>query len=235
MSFQHDLDRFYRLLAELEATCRGHRTLGRCGPRDGWPLRGVYFVFDPREWRADGSTLRVVRVGTHAVSAGSRTSLWNRLSQHRGSSDGGGNHRGSVFRRHVGVALLNTREYSPEIRHTWSVGSSAPRTVRQGERALELDVSHYIGELLLLWVEIPDSPGKTSDRGIIEAGSIALLAAARRQGTDPASEAWLGLRSDRSSIRDSGLWNVQHTDAQPSESFLPILERWIGRQRRGIE
>ena len=74
------------------------------------PRRGVYFFFEPGELREDGRTPRVVRVGTHAVSAGSRTTLWTRLRDHRGHvigrHVGGGNHRASIFRRHVGSALL---------------------------------------------------------------------------------------------------------------------------------
>jgi len=40
------------------------------------------------EFRSDGSTPRVVRIGTHAVSANSQTTLRTRLSQHRGSLKG---------------------------------------------------------------------------------------------------------------------------------------------------
>ena len=69
-----------------------------------WPKRGVYFFFKPGETRRDG-TPRVVRVGTHALKTGSGTSLWDRLSKHRGNlagrSPGAGNHRGSIFRLHV--------------------------------------------------------------------------------------------------------------------------------------
>jgi hypothetical protein len=44
-------------------------------------------------------------VGTHALTATSQVTLWGRLRQHRGHlagpHPGGGNHRASVFRRHV--------------------------------------------------------------------------------------------------------------------------------------
>ena len=46
-----------------------------------------------------GAGPRVVRIGTHGLKNGSRSTLWGRLSQHRGSSRSGlGNHRGSSFR-----------------------------------------------------------------------------------------------------------------------------------------
>jgi len=52
---------------------------------------------------SDGN--RVVRVGTHGLKTGSTSTLWGRVHQHRDTREGGGNHRGSVFRLHVGQAL----------------------------------------------------------------------------------------------------------------------------------
>ena len=80
---RRDLDRLYGLLAELRERLGGYKYLRDCNGRMSWPKRGVYFIFEDGELREDGHTPRVVRVGTHAVSAGSRTTLWNRLSQHR--------------------------------------------------------------------------------------------------------------------------------------------------------
>jgi hypothetical protein len=75
-----------------------------------WPDRGIYFFFHPDETRESSDQLRVTRIGTHAVSEGSSTSLWDRLRTHRGAQrgtyEGGGNHRGSVFRKRVGEALI---------------------------------------------------------------------------------------------------------------------------------
>src|SRR5688572_17482459 len=104
-----DLDRLYRLLSELDDRVGGSRLLRDSVARSGWPARGVYFFFEPGEVREDGRIPRVVRVGTHAVSTGSKTTLWARLASHRGRTAGGGNHRASVFRRHIGSALLATR------------------------------------------------------------------------------------------------------------------------------
>ena len=71
------------------------RRLSQCTGRMSWPRRGVYFFMEHAEDRTDtGQGLRVVRVGTHASNAGSKTKLWNRLAAHRGSaSTGGGNQR----------------------------------------------------------------------------------------------------------------------------------------------
>src|SRR5579862_1245890 len=95
-----DVIQFYELLARLEHEHGGRRRLSDCHGRMEWPRRGVYFFFEPGENRTDtGNGPRVVRVGTHALNAGSGTSLWGRLSHHRGAArSGGGNHRASIFR-----------------------------------------------------------------------------------------------------------------------------------------
>src|SRR5581483_2988737 len=96
---------FYELLEVLKHR-NGVRHLCECHGRMPWPQRGVYFFFEEGESRSTGGgESRDVRVGAHAVSAGSSTTLWQRLSQHRGSSSLGGNHRGSIFRLLVGQAL----------------------------------------------------------------------------------------------------------------------------------
>jgi len=162
-----DLDRFYGLLDGLRARCGGERMLAACDGRTGWPPRGVYFFFEAGEYRADGVTPRVVRVGTHGLRP-SKSTLWDRLSQHRGTAAGaragGGNHRGSIFRRHVGSALLATGDWPQEIRDSWGVGQSAPPGVCRVEHPLECAVSAYIGAMPFLWLEVDDAPSTSSEQ-----------------------------------------------------------------------
>src|SRR4051812_46407565 len=101
-----DLKRFYDHLGRVETRAGGKRNLASCTGKSGWPERGVYFFFEDGESRSNsGQGPRVVRVGTHAITTGSKTKLWDRLLQHRGSTNLGGNNRGSVFRLLVGGAL----------------------------------------------------------------------------------------------------------------------------------
>jgi hypothetical protein len=94
-----DLERFYCLLDKLSQRHSGMRKLANFGRFHDWPPRGVYFFFEPSEFRiSSGRGLRVVRIGTHALSLGSHSTLRQRLGQHRGAVSGGGNHRGSIFR-----------------------------------------------------------------------------------------------------------------------------------------
>jgi len=84
---QRDLDRFYDLLHDLEQRVGGTRKLKNCTGYMNWPDRGVYFFFEPVETRLSDQ-MRVTRVGTHAVSEGSSTSVRDRLKQHYGTAAG---------------------------------------------------------------------------------------------------------------------------------------------------
>jgi hypothetical protein len=191
--------------------------------RPDLPLRGLYFFFDPRERRGAGDALRVVRVGTHALKRGSRSTLRGRLRQHLGTRPGGGNHRGSVFRLHVGAALLHRAGLELP---TWGVGGSTAPGVRLSEREYEQRVSRYIGELEVVTLEVLDEPGPASLRGYIERNAIALLASEGCRA-DPPSADWLGHASRRESVRASGLWNVRHVDDAVDGAFLAALEKLV--------
>lgn len=209
------LEEFYGRLNGVGAA-NGLRRLGEATAADGWPTHGVYFFFEAGELRREASSPRVVRVGTHALTATSRTTLWTRLRAHRGSlggrNPGGGNHRGSVFRLHVGTALNARGEYERRVL-TWGQGSSAPRDIREGESALERDVSKVIGAMYVVVVDVPDR----HDRACLEQFSIALLSTAAGQQGDLPSTEWLGHEADRPAIRESGLWNVNHVHDAPTE------------------
>ena len=226
MNRRDDLERFYRLLARLDEKVGGKQRLGDCDGYMDWPDRGVYFFFATDEQRANPDQLRLTRVGTHAVSEGSGTSLWNRLRTHRGALsgtyEGGGNHRGSVFRKRVGEAMLerhNLHDDYPE----WSDGSSAGRDLRLQELEMERRVSDYLREFPFLWVDVDDEPGPGSDRAYLERNAIALVSNYGKAPIDPRSNRWLGNASPCKKIRESGLWNVNHVDESYDPAFLDQL------------
>lgn len=222
-----DLERFYTLLSKLKKAPEQGRTLSEYAGGAHWPARGVYFFREPGEQHQDASAApRIVRVGTHAVSAGSRSTLWGRLRNHRGSRNGSGNHRGSIFRLHVGAALLRRDAASIGGLPSWSIGSHPSREVRLAEAVHEQRVSSHLGAMSILWVEVPDEPGPKSDRGYIERNAIALLSN-DLDPHDPPSESWLGLHSPREDIRRSGLWNLNHVRNQYQPEFLNVLECYI--------
>lgn len=221
-----DLNRFYILIDQLKEKVNGFRYLSQCHGQMGWPKQGVYFFFEPAEFRNNSSDLRVVRVGTHAVSVGSKTTLWERLRMHRGHSSGGGNHRGSIFRLNIGLALIGQKSYPSTITATWGRGNSAPKEIRMNEQPLEFEVSTYLGLMPFLWLRVEDEAGPKSQRKYLERNAIGLLSGMHRCCDHP-SNRWLGNFSPKQTIRSSGLWNSDHVDEHYEPTFLRILKEKI--------
>ena len=222
------LQQFYELLAQLERNLGGARRLSNCSRQMAWPQRGVYFFRETGEIRSDtGDGPRVVRVGTHALKAGAKATLWNRLSQHRGNADGGGgNHRGSIFRLIVGAALIQRDGW---VFPRWGQGNNAPSVVRESERPMERTVSAAICDMPFLWLAVEDEPGPNSLRGYIERNSIGLLSNYGKTPIDSPSPSWLGQHSDRERVRLSGLWNSNHVGDDYDPAFLDAMQRLIER------
>ncbi|MEQ8354658.1 MAG: hypothetical protein RH942_03905 [Kiloniellaceae bacterium] len=226
---QH-LKHFYVLLGALEEKLGGPRRLSECAGRMDWPRRGVYFFREPGEDRSDtGDGPRIVRIGTHALRAGSGTKLWGRLSQHRGQiRAGGGSHRGSIFRLLMGASII---ERDGQGHATWGQGTSAPKDFRIHEEPLEKAVSAVIGAMPFLWLEIDDEPGPESLRGYIERNSIALLSNFSKPPLDLPSPNWLGHSCPRPRVQESGLWNQNHVEVDYDPAFLDQLERLVASMR----
>ena len=237
LAWRRDIDRFYLLMDRLARRAGGPRMLADLGNSRDWPSRGVYIFFDPSEPRSDSGTgPRAVRVGTHALTPGSRSTLRQRLAQHRGSAGGAGNHRGSIFRLLVGQALLASGGLSRTP--SWGVKSTAAAAaaflgIRQeslaaAELPVERAVSAYIGTLPFLWLAVDDEPGPESRRGFIERNAIGLLTNFDRAALDPPSSTWLDRASDRPLVAGSGLWNQRHVDEAYDPALLDLLENMIG-------
>ncbi len=221
-----DLDRFYDILVGLEHSLGGKRTLAECNGRMDWPERGVYFFFEDGEFRTlRFAQPRVVRVGTHMVSRGSRSTFWHRLHTHRGSEDGRGNHRGSIFRLHIGKALMTRTDGDIHV-PTWGIGQAASAATRKKEKELEEKVSEYIGKMSFLWLNVPDDAGPGSDRAYIERNSIGLLSNCCDPIDAPSSN-WLGMFSPNEAIRNSGLWNVDHVQHRYDRRLLEVLSIYV--------
>ena len=223
---QGHLEDFYRLLKDLEKSLGGKQLFKNCNGRLSWPNRGVYFFFEPGESRTHHpKESRVVRVGTHMVSRGSKATFWNRLKTHRGTEYGGGNHRASVFRLHVGDAIIKKSADKISL-HSWGQGQSVSPETRTTELELEKKVSKYIAKMSILWLDISDAAGPSSDRAFIEKNSIALLSGPKGP-IDIPSDNWLGNFSANEAIRKSGLWNVNYVDYCYDERFLNIFAKYV--------
>ena len=222
------LRQFYELLAQLERNLGGARRLSECSGGTGWPRSGVYFFRENGENRRDtGVGKRIVRVGTHTSHIGNGSLLWTRLRMHRGNAqDGGGNHRGSIFRSIIGAALIKRDSWDCS---TWGQGNNASKEVKDGERPLEQKVSAVIGDMTFLWLATEDEPWPESLRKYIERNAIALLSNYGREPIDPPSDCWLGHYSDPEKVRQSGLWNSNHVDDGYDPAFLDTMQRQIDK------
>jgi len=250
MSRLEDLKAFYSLLDQLEKKIGGKKQLIIPNKPSALPQKGVYFFFEKGEERTDsGDGMRVVRVGTHATTATSRTNLWNRLKQHqgtiRGSRPGGGNHRGSIFRLHVGNAILKKGGLTLK---SWGIGSQTRDAaiqlysqfntfpedkkkqikdeIKSKEFQIEKMVSNHIRrQMYYLWVKVDDN---FTNRRIIEENSIGLLSNyGKKKYLDPPSKEWLGSFSTEKKIRQSGLWNKDYVDKNYSNDFIKKLKHFI--------
>jgi hypothetical protein len=220
-----DIQRFYAILAKQETALGGKRVLADCQSGSVFPPTGIYFFFEPGEERIESGTgLRVVRIGTHAVSRGSKTTLWQRLSQHRGVlRTGGGNHRGSVFRLLLGTALMRRQPHLHSA--TWGIGSSASADIRSFEFDLELAVSSYLRQMPFLWLAVEGESSPNNLRSYVERNSIGLLSNFNKGvPIDKPSSTWLGLFSPDKIVRESGLWNRNHTDSPYEPKFLDLMQ-----------
>ena len=188
--------------------------------RHALPQNGIYLFFERGEQTEVGGAFRdrIVRVGTHREDGRFST----RIRQHYGQVRTlRGNKNGSVFRRHVGGALL--RKLDP-------ADARLPEWARQGGQsfvAVEEEVSRRLREeFTFVCFEVP---GRI-ERLELERGLIALLA---QHPVAPPSSAWLGRNAGASEIRETGLWNTQHCRSMPltPEEFELFRRRATGLLR----
>lgn len=189
------------------------------------PTRGLYQFIDPSENSLESSLGRVTRIGTHAVSAGAKSTLKGRINTHQGPKSGIGSHRSSIFRLHVGNAIMRRTPQKWNV-PTWSEGMTAAASVRKKEAKLEIEVSAYINNHRVYWLDIPDNPGPASDRAFLERNIIGLLSSInvlRRTHTPN----WLGEMSADYRIALSGLWNLDYLFQKPHDDFIGVYKYYV--------
>ncbi|MYA59407.1 MAG: hypothetical protein F4X40_02460 [Chloroflexi bacterium] len=196
---------FYELMDRLEQRVGGPHLLKDFMSVVAPTEKGVYFIFEPEEYRIDSrEKLRVVRVGTHGLIADSRSTIWTRLFEHLMANGR------SVFRSQVNQALK-------------CAGHDEGSTGRDHSER----ITRRIGSMRFLWVRVNGDNDHT-ERKYIETNTIKLLSARNSNATHQPSPNWLGKHSNKSEVRCSGLWNVQHTKPGDYNSeFLNDLENCI--------
>lgn len=168
-------------------------------------VSGLYLLFEDGESFHGGD--RIVRVGTHTGSG----NLMQRLREHYITE----NHHRSIFRKHIGRAILNKR--SDPYLEAWNTDfTTRENKKRYGamrdmarEAEIEGEVSAYLRRhTSFCLISEPDAPARKA----LEEGLIALLA---QEPSCAPSARWLGLWATDLRIAESGLWNIQGLKGTP--------------------
>lgn len=163
------------------------------------PTNGIYILFEKGEHAHDGD--RIVRVGTHTGQG----NLRQRLEEHFLTE----NKERSIFRKHIGRALLNSR--NDPFLDQWEMGlTTRQERQRNASRVdfkrlslIEWEVSRIIRKMFTFCVFPLDGKRHRLD---LEKRVIATVN--HCQDCSP-SDRWLGNHSPKMRIRDSGLWLIQ--------------------------
>ncbi len=225
---------FYETLSRLEQRLGGRRTLLDEDDHRPWPVRGVYFFFEPGELRsASGVGDRLVRVASRSTPPAAPMHRWGGHLSDRGGALGKGNHRSAIFRRLVGEALLRR---SNRALPSWGVGGSLREAAQRlpidlasaatAEADLEFEVSAYIRRMPFVWIEIPDAPSPDGRRDFFVRHAVALLSNSPSR-TDPPSPRWLGRSSSHNRVCTSGLWNNNHVQKAYDPRLLDAMGRVV--------
>ena len=210
---ERDLAQLYTV---LEQAADGPVLLphSRVGPN----ASGVYFFFESGEVRRNGCP-RVVRVGR---SGNLRSRLLNQHlhGTHRDNCYDDHGLRSSVFRHHIGLALIvrdklflgeRTPEETANKWRKFKKVEPSSHVERDFERDVERRVTRVLSAMSVAWIV-------TSEHARIEKHLIALLSSA-----DSPSGSWLGLFHSQDEIRQSGLWNVTHVGEGYDRDMLDLL------------
>ena len=181
-------------------------------PTDAVPKDGIYFWSEAGEVR-QGQTQRITRVGSHREPH----RLCKRITLHYGAD-----RDRSVFRRHVGAALMNRNgEPESEIQEWYKARGSAVFS-HQRFQQYEHRVHREIQRGTYRGLRVDDA----AERLALEKKLIALISRCDHCRPSPG---WLGNHAYREEIRQSGLWNVRHvlSDNEFEAGDLARLERLV--------
>jgi len=181
-------------------------------PSNSLPTNGIYFFYEEGELSAHNGKQRIVRVGTHGQS---RT-----LKQRLGNDHYNGNREGSVFRKHLGTALLK-RTGAPDTRISeWRKKRKKSPHWKEFE-GTEREVDETLRSRFFFRVIDIDN---VDERQMFEEKIIATISACP---VCRPSEKWLGNFAWSEKVRRSGIWNSNfvYSHARLTEKDLMRLKQ----------
>jgi hypothetical protein len=187
---------------------------------DALPANGVYFLYEEGErWGHGSEKPRIVRVGTHRDgnfrSRIAEHFLFNESKMHFDEMQPRPSDR-SIFRKHIGRALLNSVEdpylevWDPDLIRADKRRLYAPRRNLAKEKELELAVTHQLRKRFSFRYLSVDNQAERMGVLGLETACIGTFAGCTK--CQP-SESWLGKSSPDKRISNGKLWNVHHLRA----------------------
>ena len=204
------------------------------------PKNGIYFFYEKGEtWGHGGNRLRIIRIGTHREG-----NFQSRMAEHFLLNAAKMNfdvtksppHDRSVFRKHIGRALLN-RSRSPYLA-VWDIDFMKKENLKlyahlrdiDEERRTEAEVTRLMREDFSFRFVVLEGQAARMGREGLEARLIGTVAQCSSCRPSPS---WLGRHSPVKEVEQSGLWLVHHLHAEPlTESDKVRLVAAITATRR---
>ena len=201
------------------------------------PKNGIYFFYEQNEiWGHGGNKPRIVRVGTHRNG-----NFRSRIAEHFLFNDSKMNFDKerpkpsdrSIFRKHIGRALLNKREddYLQMWNNDFTMRKNKTELGNKRDIEKEKKIESEITQILrtnfsFKYIEL-DNQNERMGKSGLESSLIGTLAQCKL--CNP-SKVWLGNDSPKKEIRESGLWLVQHLKSQginenDKKTILDTIER----------
>lgn len=176
---------------------------------------GIYIVFEKGE--TYGTYDRIVRIGTHT----SPDRLKKRLKDHflRENKDG------SIFRKNIGIAMLNKAKdpYLP----IWTLDTSKPANTHFVDHDKQSDVESRVSTYLRQNFDF--AIFHVDDKAQRLRLEEAIISTLNHTPDFKASDGWLGNSSTETEIRGSGLWLKQGLDAEPiTADELQFVKNQVG-------
>lgn len=170
-------------------------------PSSDLPSNGIYIFFERGETiTLSGNIDRIVRIGTHKSDGRFK----GRIRQHYGVKKSlGGNKNSSVFRKHLGGALLRSNDPQDKRITDW--------LTQDGPSFRE--VEELVSSVLRSNFSFSCFAVETKDERLeLESALIALMA---QYPLGAPSVNWSGKYAASEKIVKSGLWNTQQIDSSP--------------------
>lgn len=182
------------------------------------PRNGIYFIYEEGEiWGHGGDKARIVRVGTHKKEG----NFMIRINEHFlldelkmcFDATKPAPHDRSIFRKNIGMALLNKAK--DEYLKIWKIDFTTKQNRKeyghhrdiQKEKKFEAEITGILREKFSFRFIIIDEQKKRME---VESSLIGTVA--RCELCKP-SDNWLGNYSPKKEIKESGLWLIQHLNA----------------------